>query len=484
MGRLSIRWRLTMWYGIVLAAVLSVFGAAVYFVMRHALLERTGSGMYMESVEVEEEVARTGSRSLLGIGLGRRFARHPGYDIQVTDPGGEPLFRSDRIRVDGLPGPSSPVDAMRAAYEDFRRGGAGRFRLLSRVIPGPEGPLTLQVAVPSEGDDRELGELMAALVIAGPLALASALGGGYFLARKALTPVDRMAAEADQITATRLDRRLEVSNPGDELGRLAGTLNGMMARLERSFEEIRRFTADAAHELRTPLAVMRNAVEVALRSPRDPEHYRRVLGDVLEEIERLTRMAEQLLFLCREDAGLVPLAMRQVRLEGLVADTAEHMKAVADAKGVTLRCEALAPATIRADTDQVRRLLFNLLDNAIKFTPPGGTVSVRLGLVEGLARLQVFDTGAGIPTEHLPHLFERFYRVDPARTSEAQGFGLGLSICRSIAEAHGGELRIESTVGRGSQAILSFPASESDAASVRDGDSTTTGLEGQSPAST
>jgi heavy metal sensor kinase len=482
-NRLSIRWRLTMWYGVVLSGVLSVFGAAVYLVMWHALLARTGSGMEMESVEVAEEVARTGSRSLLGTGLGRRFARHPGYDIQVSDPGGEPLFRSDRIKDGGLPGPTS-LDTGRVVYEDFHRGRSGRFRLLSRVIPGPTGPLVLQIAASSEGDDQELGELITALAIAGPLALALALGGGYLLARKALAPVDRMAAEADQITATRLDRRLEVPNPGDELGRLAGTLNGMMARLERSFEEIRRFTADAAHELRTPLAVMRNAVEVALRSPRDPEDYRRVLGDVLEEIERLTRLAEQLLFLCREDAGLVPLAMRQVRLEGLVRETTEHMMAVADAKGVTLRCEALAPATIRGDLDQIRRLLFNLLDNAIKFTPAGGTVGVRLGLSDGLARVEIIDTGAGIPAEHLPHVFERFYRVDPARASEAEGVGLGLSICRSIAEAHGGEIRVESVVGCGTQAILTFPASATEAASIRGGDSKAAEHEGRSPVPT
>jgi heavy metal sensor kinase len=406
-------------------------------------------------VEVAEEVGRTARRDLLGVGLGRRFARHPGYDIQVSDPAGEPLFRSDRIKGDGLPRPS--LDDAEGIYEDFRRGRGGRFRLLSRTIPGPSGPLVLQIAVPSEGDDRELSELVTALLVAGPLGLALASGGGYLLARKALKPVDRMSAEAGQITATRLDRRLDVPNPDDELGRLAGTLNGMMARLERSFEEIRRFTADAAHELRTPLAVMRNAVEVALRSPRDPEHYRRVLGDVLEEVQRLTRLAEQLLFLCREDAGLVPLATTQVRLEVLVRDIAEHMRAVAGAKDVTLECDGLDPATIRGDADQLRRLLFNLLDNAIKFTQAGGSVGVRLALADGLARLEVADTGIGISAEHLPHVFERFYRVDPARAGEAGGVGLGLSICRSIAEVHGGHIRIESAAGRGTLVTFTIP---------------------------
>jgi two-component system heavy metal sensor histidine kinase CusS len=456
MGRLSIRWRLTLWYGTALAAVLVVFGASVYLMMRHALLARTGTGMSMESTEVAEEVARSPDRATLGTWLERRFARHPGYDVQVSTPGGEALFRSDRIKAAGLPGPSDPPGAGRPTFESVA-GPSGHSRLFNRVVPGPDGPLILQVCAPLAADDEELGELLAVMSLAGPLALVLALGGGYLLARRALAPVDRMAAEAAQITANHLDRRLEVPNPDDELGRLGATLNGMITRLERSFEETRRFTADAAHELRTPLTVMRNVAEVALRSPREPEHYRRALGDVLEEVERLTRLAEQLLFLCREDAGLVPPAMTEVRLDEMARAVAEHMAVVAEAKGVTLEGGHLAPCPVRADADQLRRLLFNLLDNAIKFTPAGGTVRVRLDGSDGSAILTVSDTGVGIAAEHLPHVFERFYRVDPARGQEASGTGLGLAICRSVAGAHGGDLRIESEVGRGTRVTLALP---------------------------
>jgi heavy metal sensor kinase len=290
------------------------------------------------------------------------------------------------------------------------------------------------------------------------LALASALGGGYVLACRALAPVDRMAADADQITANRLDRRLDIPNPNDELGRLGATLNGMIGRLERSFEEIRRFTADAAHELRTPLTVMRNVAEVALRSPRPPEQYCRVLGDMLEEVERLTRLAEQLLFLCREDAGLVPLSATMMRLDDLLREAVEHMGVVAEAKGLTLECPHLAVCPLRGDADRLRRLLFNLLDNAIKFTPPGGMVTVTLERSDSEARVIVEDAGVGIPPEHLPHVFERFYRVDPARNGEVEGTGLGLAIARSVAEAHGGSIEMESTVGVGTRAILTLPA--------------------------
>jgi heavy metal sensor kinase len=459
MSRLSIRWKLTLWYGTVLSAVLALFGASIYLMMRHVLLTRTGTGMGMESAEVEEEVARARDRATLGQWLERRFARHPGYDIQVRVPHGEVLFRSDRVRTEGLPSPIAWPDAAHPSLESLHRS-AGHTRLLSRLVPGPDGPLLLQVAAPLASDDHELGELLAVMLLAGPLALAGALGGGYLLARRALAPVERMAFEADQISVNRLDWRLEIANPNDELGRLGATLNRMIARLERSFEETRRFTADAAHELRTPLAVMRNVAEVALRTPRDSEHYREVLADVLEEVERVTRLAEQLLFLCREDAGIIPPLAEEIRLDNVVRETAEHMSVVAQAKGVALELGALESCLVRGDSDLLRRLLFNLLDNAIKFTPTGGMIRAGLAQSNGSAVVEVADTGSGIAPDHLPRVFERFYRVDPARGQDGEGAGLGLAICRAIAEAHGGHLAIESELGRGTRVTATIPALE------------------------
>ena len=314
MGILSIRWRLTLWYGAVLALVLSIFGGAVYLMMRHALTERAGAGLLMESAEVEQEIARAKDAELLSSWLERRFAHHPGFDIQVATPQGEQVFRSERIRDAGLPVPSSPPAPGQTLFVD-RDLDRGRFHISNRGVAGPSGPLVVQVAAPLAQNDHELGELLAVLWLAGPLALVSALVGGYFLARRALAPVDRMTAEAGAITAAHLDRRLQVGKHGDELDRLALTLNGMIARLERSFEETRRFTADAAHELRTPLSVIHNAAEVALSSPREADQYRRFLEDILEEEERMKRLTEQLLFLCREDAGLLPELRQPVSLE-------------------------------------------------------------------------------------------------------------------------------------------------------------------------
>ncbi|HEV3167116.1 MAG TPA: heavy metal sensor histidine kinase [Isosphaeraceae bacterium] len=457
MNELSIRWRLTLWYGAVLAAVLAAFSTAVFLMMRHELLARTDSDAMWELEELAEGVERTDDTAELRALLARQFTEHEGFEFQVSSLLGEVIFRSDGLRNQQLAIPTLAAGSATHRVESVAVPGVGYFRIFSRRVRGPDGPVIVQAAAPLASTYREQAELLTTLLLAGPLALAGALGGGYLLARKALAPVERMAATANQITASRLDQRLEVPAVSDELGRLARTLNGMIARLERSFEETRRFTADAAHELRTPLSVMRNEAEVALRAPREPEQYRRVLENLLEEIEWLTRLAEQLLFLCREDSGLALFECRQVRLDEVVGEVADHMQAVAAEKGQTVSLEDLPPVIVEGDADQLRRLLFNLVDNAIKYTPVGGTVVIRGRCRDGQAIVEITDTGIGIPEAHLPHIFERFYRVDPARGRQSEGTGLGLAISRAIAEAHRGTLRIESVVGYGTRVALTLP---------------------------
>jgi heavy metal sensor kinase len=461
MTHLSIRWRLTLWYGLALGAVLAVFGTAVYFTMRHELIARIDADLAGELQEVADDIGTTADWPKLTERWARRFARRGGYEFQVSHVRGDLLAQSDRLRPSGMPIPPISASLRHLDFENAPLGSRtvelasnGRWRVAAQLVSVSGGPVVAQVAGTLTPVDQELAELLAVLLLTGPLALVAALGGGYLLARKALSPVDRMAAAADQITATHLDRRLEVPNADDELGRLARTLNGMIARLERSFDEIRRFTADAAHELRTPLAVMRNAAEVALRAERDPEQYRRVLEDLLDEVGRLTRLTERLLFLCREEMGIAPPAREPLWLDEVVRDAAEHMQAVANAKGLTLSVDGLAPCQVRGDEGQLRRLLFNLLDNAIKYTPAGGSITVRAEASNGAARVTVADTGIGIAAEHLPHVFDRFYRVDQARGFSADGTGLGLAISRAIAEAHGGAITIDSIAGQGTRVAL------------------------------
>jgi heavy metal sensor kinase len=461
---MTIRIKMTLWYGAVLAAVLALFGTTVYVMMRHQLRTRLDSGLGRELAEVAEEAEEAGSDARLRERLGQSFRHRGGYEVQVSSADGEVIFRTEGLKETPLPVPPVPQSFKRLDYESVplparsvTLGALGRLRVAGELIPGPTSTVVIQTATSLAPDDHELSELLFILLLSGPLALAAALGGGYLLARKGLAPVDHMARTAGEITSKHLHRRIDVPNPGDELGRLAKTLNEMIARLERSFDEMQRFTADAAHELRTPLAVLRSEAEVALRSPREPEQYRQVLETMLEEVERLARLAEQLLFLSRKDAGLIPRVREPLELERLAEDVAEMMHLVAEAKGVTLSVEHLALCPVRADEDQLRRVLFNLVDNAIKFTPAGGTIWVRCEPVGDRFGVIIRDSGIGIEAEHLPHIFERFYRVDPARTREAGGTGLGLAIGRAITEAHGGCIRIESTPGIGTEATLLLP---------------------------
>jgi len=456
--RVSIRWRLTLWYGAILSAILVVFSGAVYLLLRSHLVALTDAALREELVELEDEIGRARVLSRSSEELGLRFTGPEGFEFQVRTIAGGTLFRSAGIGPGGLPSPAGPlVPAGGPANESVTLNGLGPVRLASQVVPGPSGPLLIQAAATMAPIGRALRELVVVLLTIGPLALVSALAGGYWLARKALAPVDQMAATAAEITSTRLDRRLDEPVIDDELGCLARTFNAMIARLQQSFEEVRRFTADAAHELRTPLAAMRTEAEVALRSPRSPERDERVLEDLLEEIERLSRLVSQLLFLSREDTGIGVGEFRSVRLDDVVRDVGEHMQVAAREKSVKLVVDLPDPCRVSGDADRLRQLFFNLLDNAIKYTQPDGEVTVQSVPANGQARVTVADTGIGIPSDHLPHVFDRFYRVDPSRGPETDGTGLGLAICRSIAEAHGGHIEIESTFGSGTRVTLALP---------------------------
>jgi heavy metal sensor kinase len=305
--------------------------------------------------------------------------------------------------------------------------------------------------------DQELRLLLGALLLAVPVALLVSGGWSYLMALTALAPMERLRRSTEAITAARLDRRLPVANAHDELGRLTQTINAMIARLERSFLEIRRFTADASHELRTPLTIIRTDVEVALDKHLSPEEYRDLLGSILEECERLTRLIEQLLALAREDAGAGATAFQALDLSALIEQVVEDMRPLAEARGLALLIAVNARLSIAGDESRLRQVFYNLLDNAIKYTPEGGAIAVRAQWADRIPVVTVRDTGIGIPPEHLPHVFDRFYRVDKARSRAQGGTGLGLSIARGIIEAHGGHIELASTPGQGTTCIVTLP---------------------------
>jgi heavy metal sensor kinase len=456
MKGLSIRWKLTLWYGGVLAVVLVVFSVVVFLVMRHQLLQRIDQGLAEEFADVRYEVERAKDSKSLHEWLDRRFARHEGFDFQITQANGERFFVNPRFADKSLPVPNASPAPDAPTYESVSLE-VRRWRVISAVVVGPDGPMTVQVARSLAEYDHESSELLLTFLMAGPLTLLVAVGGGYFLARRALAPVQKMTRTANQIGAERLNQRIDVDNPDDELGALAQTLNRMIERLERSFTEMQRFTADAAHELRTPLAVIRNEAEVALRSTRTTEEYSRVLENLLEETNRLSSLADQLLFLCRQDAGLQPRTEEGIAMADLLADVVSNMQLVAQERVVALALVANEPWRLTGDSRQLRRVFYNLLDNAIKYTCAGGTVSITSRSAGGERVVVIADTGIGIPPEHLPRIFDRFYRVDPARSGEANGAGLGLPICRSIVRSTGGEITVESRLGIGTTVTVRFP---------------------------
>lgn len=447
MRHLSIRWKLTLWYGLILTLLLGAFSGTVYWTMRHHLLQRIDRGLTEELADVRYEIERANDAAGLSVWLERRFARHEGFDFQITRDDGTRFFVNDRMADKSLP--VSKHDTDQPVFDTVPLGHSDRWRVVSVNVRGPNGPLTVQVARSMAPFEHESQELLWAFLFAGPLTVFATLAGGYFLARRTLAPVQRMTDTARQISGEQLDRRVEVTNRDDELGQLAATVNDMLERLERSFAEMRRFTADAAHELRTPLAVIRNEAEVALRQPRSGEEYGRALENVLEETIRLSRMADELLFLCRQDAGLNPQASEPVELGSLLEEVVGNMRLVAQEKGVSLTLDAEAGGTAFGDGRQFRRVFYNLIDNAVKYTPAGGQVRVGCRQEGGDVVVTVVDTGVGITEEHLPRIFDRFYRVDPSRTGDAAGAGLGLAICKSAVQAAGGSITVTSRVSEG-----------------------------------
>jgi heavy metal sensor kinase len=274
-----------------------------------------------------------------------------------------------------------------------------------------------------------------------------------------LAPIDKLTRLARRISAEDLSQRLNLPASDDEVGRLASTFDEMISRLDGAFRRQRQFTADASHELRTPLTVMKGQIEVALQSDRDAESYRQVLRTTNEEVDRMIRLVGSLITLARADAGAIPIAREPVNLGDLAASAVEQMRPLAQQKELTLTVEPDRSTVLQADQDLLLQLLLNLLDNAIKYTQPNGAVTVGWGTGNNAVQLWVKDTGAGIPSEHLPYVFDRFHRVDKARSRADGGAGLGLSICRWVAEAHGGSISVESTPGHGSTFMVTLPLS-------------------------
>jgi len=316
----------------------------------------------------------------------------------------------------------------------------------------------IEVAAPYNQIEAVLRGLLLTFALGLPLIVALAIGGGYFLMRGALRPVDEIRQKAAQITSRNLSERLPVLHTGDELERLATDLNRMIERLEESFHQINRFSADASHELRTPLTVLQGELEaMAQKGQTLPEDVRETIGSALEETQRLAKIVENLLAISRLEAGEARVQPVRLDLAELARTTADHMKLLAEEKHISMTCDGTDPVEVEADPSRLKQVVVNLLDNAIKYTPERGDVSISVTQRDGHAVLEVADSGLGISANDLPHVFERFYRADKARSRQMGGTGLGLSIVRSICLAHGGQVTVNSAEGRGSLFRVELP---------------------------
>ncbi len=474
--RWPIRARLTLWYTAVLAAVLLGLAAVSYALLRRQVALQTEQGL--------AETARTVLVSMRAVGAATpprqraravaeaasRF-RYPDRRVLFYDGlrplGGSAPPEEAAGREPFLVSPEAPE--LRAALAAGTRDvllpapGPGLSPVRAHIRPPRRGGARLAVVVLGSTRDEEefLRDVRAYFALFIPLSLLVAALVGYFLAAKSLAPVDAIIRQAERMGAADLDARLPVANPRDELGRLARVLNSLLDRLRDAFALQRRFMADAAHELRTPVAVIRGEAEVTLsRQDRASAEYRDSLAVVAGEAQRLTGIVDDLFILARADAGQVPLRPAPVYLEELVAETVRALATLAAGKGIELKLDAPAELPFTGDEALLRRLLTNVLENAVKFTPPGGRIAVIAARRGPRYLVTVSDTGAGVLEADRERIFERFHRAqtEPPGEPSEHGAGLGLPIARWIARAHGGELLLAASGPSGSSFVIELPA--------------------------
>lgn len=458
----SIRVRLTAWYVAALALTLVLVGAATFLLTRQSLYHWLDEALADRAEALSEEVRLVGGKPRLELPE-EGHSTYEGVDdgFLVLDSAGSVVVARgfDGALLRRAPAVTSGFHGRPDAGTVSAAGGR-RWRVASQPILSGGRTAAVVLVGHELGELDEVMERMA-LVMAAllPLALLGAGLGGLVLAGRALAPVDEITKSAAVISERELSQRLPVTS-SDELGRLARTFNALIERLEQAFERQRRFTADASHELRTPLSIIRAVTSQKLMHRRTPEEYEEALSQIDQAAGYMARLAAHLLVLARADAGQVKLEQERVDLTELLEHVANQ---VGEASGRQIPVRGAGPVHVSGDPMRLTELFLNLLENAVKYTPPEGSVVVKVSRHGKEAVVAVEDTGIGIPAEHLPHIFERFYRVDQARAREAGGTGLGLAIARWIVEAHRGSIRAESEPGQGTTMTVTFPVAGEEA---------------------
>jgi heavy metal sensor kinase len=455
----SIKFRFTIWYLLVLAVLLIALSAGVYFYLSRSLYRNLDDSLELRSTQLRsipailESIRQGEFEEELGEIVMLYF--YSGGQLVEVSPRGISIPQIHELISQAIAGTSFFTTIPTVEGE--------RLRFLAvpiniSILGPPPGiqPAALVIGRSTKQIDQALAGLVHTLIIAVPLALALAAAGGIFLARRALKPVDKIAQTAQEIEEGDLSRRINV-NTKDELGRLAATLNAMIGRLEKAFQRQKQFTSDASHELRAPLAVIEAESTLALQKERPSSDYQRSLEIISQESKQMSSLVDQLLTLARADAGKEQWNFTEVNLGKLITNLSTDIDILCQEKGLSFQLGQPQDLVVKGDEARLRELFMNLLDNAIRYTPAPGTVSVSLRREGQMAVVAITDTGIGIPAEDIPFIFERFYRVDKSRSRAEGGSGLGLAICKHIVEAHGGKIEAESQVGVGSTFSVRLP---------------------------
>jgi len=451
----SIRFRLTIWYLAVLVVLLLLFGTISYFMLSRSLYQNLDDSLKTHALALENSIDVWNGQINLGI------TEQPGEFVLLYGINGSLLqgfsWGLEVPHVDTL-----VVQALEShtSFLTVQTANGNEIRLYIAPFSGESGIGAIVVGRSTAQVTEVLERFMSILIIAALATMALAGGGGFFMARRVLKPVERIRQTAEEIGESDLSRRIEAGSE-DELGRLASTLNRMIGRLEAAFSRQRQFTADASHELRTPLAIMQAESTLALRKKRTPGDYRKSLELISQEAGHMSAIVGNLLYLARIDAGKDQVNFERINLKGLLTELSSDIEVLAREKGIEFKLAPLEDLSIEGDRVKLEQLFLNLLENAIRYTPSGGSISASMVRQDKTAVIAIEDTGIGISKEHMPHLFERFYRVDKARSRAEGGAGLGLAICKHIAQVHHGKIEVESQADKGSTFSVSLPLAES-----------------------
>ena len=460
---LPIKWRLTIWYGLILASLLIAFSSGVYVYFKNSL-EKSIDGKIKSLGDVISS-SMTDAQNVSILGNFERYLENvlgkkpKGKFIQIMDRTGRIGAKMNDIETETLPTSFGTMErALKGeiVYETYDKA-LPRLRMVTiPIMDNGKVSSIIQVGTSLEDFDETMRKLLIIMLISIPTSICFTIIFGYFLARKALKPVDQIRRAAVKISSTNLDERIDVGGRKDELSRLGQTFNEMISRLKDSFQRINQFSIDVSHELKTPLTILKGETEVALRKDRDSESYKKILQSNLEEIDRMSKIIDDLLLLSKADSKDMKIIMEDIVLRDLVADVCVDMKIFADSKGVELEIKELEDFRLKGDELKLRRMLWNILENGIKYTQNGGKIEIISYINNGFVCIDIKDDGVGIPEEDIKYIFDRFYRGDKSR-KRASGSGLGLSISKWIAEAHQGTIEVKSAPAQGSLFTIKLP---------------------------